>query len=536
MWSGLSLQLLIAASLLVCVMNDTPANCSYESVRGVWTFSVGAGGHDNSIDCSKVFKLVERVTVRLDYPDVATIPGHPKRGIWTMAFNQGFEVIIDGRMFFAFSNYTVLSSKKAVSHCYSTLNGWVHDASGKNWACYYGIKSSSAGDFLRDSVCEDEVGGKALDLDRKFVKNLGFIRRINHATKLWNAVHYPELEDMTLRERQGMAGGLDSNEDHFMKVRASKGVVLTVSRGNHDLRDASIPSTRAMEDMLLFDLLINAGRSTSPIDQSATAAGRLTPNGHLNRIRGDNPANLHAHTSSRNVFSFSELPKHFDWRDVGGVNYVPPVRTQGSCGCCYTISTTSMLDSRFKIHSNAAMEKWFSPQDVISCSKYSQGIKGGLNYLASKYAEDFGLVEENCFPYSGVTQPCSDEKSNCHRYYATEHKYIGGHYGATNEQNMMVELVNNGPIAVGYLVQSDFYLYRSGIYQHSGINDEYNPWRPTNHAVLVVGYGEVNGVKYWTVQNSWGEQWGENGFFRIARGVNEANIETKAVSAMPVIP
>ena len=64
-------------------------------------------------------------------------------------------------------------------------------------------------------------------------------------------------------------------------------------------------------------------------------------------------------------------------------------------------------------------------------------------------------------------------------------------------------------------------------------------WQQVNHAVLLVGYGEdtIGGetVKYWIAQNSWGERWGEGGYFRIERGMGEASIESLAVSVEPMV-
>jgi len=66
-------------------------------------------------------------------------------------------------------------------------------------------------------------------------------------------------------------------------------------------------------------------------------------------------------------------------------------------------------------------------------------------------------------------------------------------------------------------------------------SDGFNPFEVTNHAVLVVGYGEENGTKYWTVKNSWGFAWGEEGYFRIRRGTDELGLESLAVYAKPYI-
>ena len=101
---------------------------------------------------------------------------------------------------------------------------------------------------------------------------------------------------------------------------------------------------------------------------------------------------------------------------------------------------------------------------------------------------------------------------------------------------MRVELVRNGPMAVAFEVYSDFFHYKGGVYQHTGLQDKFNPFELTNHAVLLVGYGvdAETGLKYWSVRNSWGDTWGENGYFRIRRGVDECAIESVAVESFPI--
>ena len=195
-----------------------------------------------------------------------------------------------------------------------------------------------------------------------------------------------------------------------------------------------------------------------------------------------------------------------------------------------------MLEARVRLITNNTLQPVFSPQDVVSCSEYAQGCEGGFPYLiAGKYAEDFGVVEETCYAYRAHDSNCQEEP-NCLRYHSTDYYYVGGYYGACSEDGMLLELVNNGPMSVSFEVYNDFQHYKGGIYRHTGLEDKYNPWEITNHAVLLVGYGEELGTKYWIVKNSWGEAWGENGYFRILRGVDETSIESMAVAVTPILP
>ena len=113
---------LIFLSFCIYVDADTPANCTYEEISGSWLFSIGEGGHDNTIDCSS-FKPVSELHVTLLFPDVA-VDSDGNVGFWTLIYNQGFEVNINGVVYFAFSSYEK-SGEKVISFCDKTLNGWM---------------------------------------------------------------------------------------------------------------------------------------------------------------------------------------------------------------------------------------------------------------------------------------------------------------------------------------------------------------------------------------------------------------------------
>ena len=132
------LKVLVIATILTGINADTPANCTFEDIAGTWTFYIGENGHDNTLKCDASFKVVRQLRVHLFFPDVA-FDDNDNRGFWTIIYNQGFEVVLNGTKYFAFSKYSK-SGDQAVSYCDQTLPGWAHDAQdvSMNWACYYG--------------------------------------------------------------------------------------------------------------------------------------------------------------------------------------------------------------------------------------------------------------------------------------------------------------------------------------------------------------------------------------------------------------
>ena len=92
----------------------------------------------------------------------------------------------------------------------------------------------------------------------------------------------------------------------------------------------------------------------------------------------------------------------------------------------------------------------------------------------------------------------------------------------------MQEIKSQGPVQAVMQVYTDLFMYSSGIYR---VTSHGQDRLAGYHAVRIVGWGEENGVRYWTVANSWGTNWGEAGHFRIVRGVNECMIESFVIGA-----
>ena len=91
----------------------------------------------------------------------------------------------------------------------------------------------------------------------------------------------------------------------------------------------------------------------------------------------------------------------------------------------------------------------------------------------------------------------------------------------------MQEIYETGPVEASFTAYEDFLTYKYGIYQHVTGSAQ------GGHAIKMIGQGVENGVKCWICANSWNEEWGEGGFFKIIKGNNECGIEKTVNAGMP---
>ena len=241
------------------------------------------------------------------------------------------------------------------------------------------------------------------------------------------------------------------------------------------------------------------------------------------------------------------LPPSWDWSDISGTSFISStVRQQHSCGSCYAITTCEMLESRLRILTNHSFTQPLSVQYLISCSFYTEGCSGGYPTLLHKFIQEFGIVSEDCMAYTGNESKCSIEDCAKPKVFVQDYYYVGAFYGASNEVNIMKELRARGPVIIDLDPGASFLYYKGGIlketsndpageFEGMSLRDKMKDWERVTHSVLLVGWGEERGEKYWKCLNSWGDDWGEAGFFRIRRGTDEDCIESMAEAAVPFI-
>lgn len=237
------------------------------------------------------------------------------------------------------------------------------------------------------------------------------------------------------------------------------------------------------------------------------------------------------------------LPENFDSRQKWH-NLIQPIRDQGDCASSWAFSTTNLASDRLGIESQGRERISLSPQHLISCQHRGQrGCHGGHLDRAWWYLRKKGVVTESCYPYeSWLTDEngkckaktwqngngkvrCPSGKEDIIHYFTPSYR-VG-----PKEKAIMKEIYEKGPVQATFEVKEDFFLYRTGVYRHTPTT-KYLPAkfrRSGWHSVRIIGWGVDNSsrepIKYWLCANSWGERWGENGYFRILRGENECDIE-----------
>jgi cathepsin B len=268
------------------------------------------------------------------------------------------------------------------------------------------------------------------------------------------------------------------------------------------------------------------------------------------------------------------LPKSFDaathWPRCSRV--ISDIRDQSDCGCCWAFGAAEAASDRLCIATNGSGALPLSANELCFCAN-DDGCDGGDPADAWHYISKFGLATggqvNQTGPFGGRGLCSSFSLPHCHHHGPKHHggdpypsegtkgcplpkaspqcpsrcdagskapysdfrgyrfKFNGYVQTYDNDADTIaLAILQGGPLEASFDVYDDFENYVSGIYV-------VNSTRTLGgHAVRIVGWGEdeASGLKFWRVANSWNPYWGENGYFRIRRGTDEAGIEATVIS------
>ncbi|XP_073995758.1 procathepsin L-like [Rhodnius prolixus] len=218
------------------------------------------------------------------------------------------------------------------------------------------------------------------------------------------------------------------------------------------------------------------------------------------------------------------VPTSTDWRSKRAVT---AVKDQGHCGSCWAFSAVGALESQMFIRTGQLVS--LSEQNLIDCSSDygNKGCSGGFMEAAYQYIIDNGGINtEKSYKYEARDGKCRYKKL---KDEANMRDYIAIHEG--NETQLMEAVATVGPIAAAmHASLTSFQFYSEGVYYDPNCNS-----RRLDHGVLVIGYGTTeDGIDYWLVKNSYGQEWGENGYFKLIRNKNN-HCGIASAASFPVV-
>jgi cathepsin C len=204
---------LVFFALIVTIKSDTPANCTYEDIRGTWVFHEGSRMNDKTVNCSAKIEIKSAFKFELNFPNIAT-DEDGNVGVWTIIYNQGFEVTINNRKYFAFSLYSQ-DGDNVTSYCMHTSWGWAHETgvNPRDWSCYVGAKLNTKSEEKPKYHKINKYKHKKLESlleNRMYKTNFDFIEEINSKQSSWKATSYDFLNDMKMSDLIKLAGGKKS--------------------------------------------------------------------------------------------------------------------------------------------------------------------------------------------------------------------------------------------------------------------------------------------------------------------------------------
>jgi len=207
--------------------------------------------------------------------------------------------------------------------------------------------------------------------------------------------------------------------------------------------------------------------------------------------------------------------------------------------------TVEAISDRYCV-TNINQNLSISAQDMNSCcTSCGGGCEGGYPSAAWSFWVSRGVVSENCSPYSlpscdhhipnsknpcptkeYKTPPCVKTCKDSETWNTAKH-FGSSSYGLSGQKDIMQEIYSHGPVQCGVDVYEDFLSYKSGVYKHT--TGEYLG----GHAMKILGWGVEKGEQYWLVANSWNPDWGNKGYIKILKGVDEIGIESSVNAGIP---
>ena len=206
----------------------------------------------------------------------------------------------------------------------------------------------------------------------------------------------------------------------------------------------------------------------------------------------------------------------------GGYGRCTPIKNQGNCGGCWAFATTGVVENLLYF-ANPSVVPSLSEQYLISCNKERYSCARGGNVVFDYYTKSYvnppesaaGVVYTADFPFKGTDVSCGSTAHPHHEKLASWASIRGSPASVTA---LKEALMTAGPVWTAVCANDAFSNYK---YKGNSTKDIFRgTCTQLNHAVILVGWNDNDGDGYWIMRNSWGKQWGDRGYMRIAYGAS----------------
>jgi cathepsin B len=227
----------------------------------------------------------------------------------------------------------------------------------------------------------------------------------------------------------------------------------------------------------------------------------------------------HSNLNKCFVEGSDEIPESYDTREAHKDCKLPIMDQNKKCAGSYATASASTLAEKLCIESDENKLIPLSAQELLSCDTANKGCRGGYVNNALEYIVMRGLSTEECLPYKGTFDAkCSDMCADPMKVRPESFCVLFG------DTDIKREIMKNGPVVSSMEIYTDFLSYKTGIYTKGEDVPKFSGY----HTIKIVGWGVEDGSeeepnkgnKYWIIENSWGEDWGQNGYAKVAEGQN----------------